>query len=668
LGGIGFAIAFAFSRSFLEGVVTEPWNRPNVLMLNAGVLLLFFAIAGVRAIFVLPAALPANWVFRVTNIEKVRARIAANRKTLILLVAVPVWIACALVYFAIWPFLPALQHVIVLFLIAAILVELSPYQFHKIPFTCSYRPPETNRRMKLGLYCVLFLAFSNSVSGIEFWAMQSPARFAVLVSILFGVGVWARRRTRQSMRRAHSIQFEDAPAADLLCLNLESAPTVYIDAPESKEQEIDEEIECHIRMAIRDRVERGEPAGQARRAVLREFGNPQFMKERTREVWRWTTLEQIIHDLRLGTRILRRAPLFSLAAIALITVGIGGNTAIFSMIHAILTKPAPGVTAKHLVVFGLTENGRLEDPSNSFPNYLDYAAQSRTMQSLLAFGFDRITTTLPDGTYELRGELVTPNYFDTLGVHLVKGRAFTKSEVSGASGLVAVIAWHVWQNQFHGQENIVGRPVVLNGIPATVVGVTAEDFHGTQFAPNFEIGVPIVSYLRLTSPRVLAYRPESTVDHHPWQVSVRSIVIRRASRIRDDFKTSTAGLSRRRQIEAGSAGAIFRDGVRRMGKRAGTHFHANSDCGRIIDAAHCLCERSQPHARPLGCTPARNGSKTFSGRIASADSSHAALRSSGAVAPRFRRCISVYSLGLPRCGEIDSADRIRGAIASGPHS
>src|SRR5581483_146080 len=127
----------AFSRSFLEGVVTEPWNRPNVLMLNAGVLLLFFAIAGVRAIFVLPAALPANWVFRVTNIEKVRARIAANRKTLILLVAVPVWIACALVYFAIWPFLPALQHVIVLFLIAAILVELSPYQFHKIPFTCS---------------------------------------------------------------------------------------------------------------------------------------------------------------------------------------------------------------------------------------------------------------------------------------------------------------------------------------------------------------------------------------------------------------------------------------------------------------------------------------------------------------------------------------------------
>lgn len=498
LGGIGFAIAFAFSRSFLEGVVTQPWNRPSVLTLNAGVLLLFFAIAGVRAIFVLPAALPANWVFRVTSIQKARAYIAGSRKTLILLVTLPVWSVCALVYFAIWPFLPAVQHAIVLLLIAAILTEASLYRFHKIPFTCSYVPPETNRRMKVGLYCVLFLAFSNSATGIEFWAMQSPARFAVFVSVLFGVALWAHRRTLQSTRRIHSIQFEDVPSAELLGLNLEGALTVYIDAPESKDQEIEEEIECHVRMAIRDRVERGEPFEQARRAVLREFGNTQLMKERTREVWRWTTVEQILHDLRSGTRILKRAPLFSMAAVALIAVGIGGNTAIFSMIHAILTKPAPGVTGKRLVVFGLAENGRLQDPSNSFPNYLDYAAQSRTMQSLVAFGFDRMTTTLQDGTYELRGELVTPAYFDTLGIHLVKGRAFTASEASGASGLAAVIAWHVWQNQFHGEENIVGRPVVLNGIPATVIGVTAQGFHGTQFAPNFEVGVPIVSYLRLT--------------------------------------------------------------------------------------------------------------------------------------------------------------------------
>jgi hypothetical protein len=82
--------------------------------------------------------------------------------------------------------------------------------------------------------------------------------------------------------------------------------------------------------------------------------------------------------------------------------------------------------------------------------------------------------------------------------HFVKRRAFTASEAKGLSGLPEVIAWQVWESQFHEEENVIGRPIVLNGIPAIVAGVAAEGFHGTQFAPNFEIGVPIVSYVRVT--------------------------------------------------------------------------------------------------------------------------------------------------------------------------
>jgi predicted permease len=105
--------------------------------------------------------------------------------------------------------------------------------------------------------------------------------------------------------------------------------------------------------------------------------------------------------------------------------------------------------------------------------------------------------TAPDGSYELRGQRVSANYFSTLGVQLARGRTFTPDEASGAASLAAVIAYHVWQNQFHGAEDIIGRSISISGLPATIVGVTAQGFRGPQFVPNFEIGVPIVADARL---------------------------------------------------------------------------------------------------------------------------------------------------------------------------
>ena len=517
LSGAGLAVSLAFSRSFLEGMLNDRWNEPNALTMDASALMLFFAIVGMRAMFVLPIALPDNWIFQITVIRRPALYFAAVRKTLLVLAGVPVWLVSGIVYFAIWPVVPALEHIAVLFLAGVLLLDLSLHQFSKIPFACSHLPPEPAQRMKACLYCALFVAFSSTVMEIELWAMSKPTRFAVFLSMLFAAAVWARRRTAEFARSArNSIQFEDLPAADLLTLDLSREAPSYADAladlPKEKERQIDEEIEFHIRMEIQNRVERGELPEAAGAAVLREFGNKQLVKETTRAVWTWTTLEQILQDLRSGARILKKSPVFSAAAVALIAVGIGGNTTIFSMIHAILTKPATGVTADRLVTLGLTEDGRLTDPSNSFPNYLDYAAQTRTMRSIVAIGSDRATLALRDGTYEMRCQLVSQNYFQTLGVHLTKGRAFTSDEANGASGLAAVIAWHVWRIQFHGDQDIIGRPVVLNGFPATIVGVTVEGFHGIQFAPNFEIGLPLVSYLRTTGREfVLTDRTERSV-------------------------------------------------------------------------------------------------------------------------------------------------------------
>src|SRR5260370_36142570 len=112
------------------------------------------------------------------------------------------------------------------------------------------------------------------------------------------------------------------------------------------DKEIREEIEAHLRMAIRDRVERGESQEQARAAVMREFGNRTQIQESTRAVWVWTAIEQLLQDLRHALRIFVQSPLFAAAAVLLIAVGIGGNTTIFSMVNAIINKPMPAVLAR----------------------------------------------------------------------------------------------------------------------------------------------------------------------------------------------------------------------------------------------------------------------------------------------------------------------------------
>lgn len=260
-----------------------------------------------------------------------------------------------------------------------------------------------------------------------------------------------------------------------------------------READLDEEIRSHLRMAAGDRIEGGEDPEVARLAALREFGNVGLVKETTHAFWLWASLEQILQDFRAAFRILTKSPGFSAAAITLVAMGIGWNTTIYSIIHGILTKPAAGVEARDLVAFGLSTNGRPDEPEHSYPDYVDFVAQSKTVHPILAFGFDRLTATLKDGTYAFNGVAVTPNYFETLGVRLLKGRSFSGADLGGlAAGVPAVISYRAWLQQFHKSEDIVGRSMLLNGFPATIIGVASENFHGTWLAADLDVWIPII--------------------------------------------------------------------------------------------------------------------------------------------------------------------------------
>jgi hypothetical protein len=220
-GGAGFATALAFSRTFLEGRSRERWDAPNVPFLIAGLLLLFCAIAGLRGTFAIPLALPANWIFRITAVQSPAAYFRAVRKSLILLGAVPVWIACAIAYFSIWPGRPALEHMIVLVLAGLLLTDRSLYRFRKIPFACSWLPGGVQLKVRMGVYVLLFLTFAGVATGIELWTMEKFGRFAVLLAVLGGIAVWCRRRSREFAEAAgNRLQFEDLPEADIFALDL----------------------------------------------------------------------------------------------------------------------------------------------------------------------------------------------------------------------------------------------------------------------------------------------------------------------------------------------------------------------------------------------------------------------------------------------------------------
>ena len=266
--------------------------------------------------------------------------------------------------------------------------------------------------------------------------------------------------------------------------------------PADADREMDDEIRFHLTEETRLQAERGLPPAEAATAARRAFGSIARAKENTRAVWVSTRLEQLLQDLRIGCRILTKAPAVSATAVLLIALVIGGNTTVFSIAHGIISKPAPGVHATGLTTLSwVAETGDIETHAEHRV-FAHFQAQSMALQ-VAAVDFQRGTLTRDHGSYAARIGIVSPNYFDTLGVRLVKGRSFTPEEAErGTSGLVVVIGHHVWQNDFGGIHDIVGQAVAVNGQPATVIGVADPAFRGAWLAEMGDLWVPLAGDFR----------------------------------------------------------------------------------------------------------------------------------------------------------------------------
>lgn len=272
-----------------------------------------------------------------------------------------------------------------------------------------------------------------------------------------------------------------------------------------RDRDLEEEVTSHMRMAARDRMERGEDAEEAAQAVRREFGNSTLVKEITREMWGWGAVERLLADLRYTGRILRNNPGYAAVAILSIALGIGVNTAIFSLIDAVLLKPLAVRNPSELVGVGdPTRSGALSEGGGrpdvlSYPFYERFRARQQVFTDVYASGrSERLDVSLPNGLpisssgNRIRARFVSGNFFPLLGVSSVVGRVFTEPEIHvPGSAPVMVIGYGFWQRAFAGDPRAVGQILNVNGSNFTIIGVMPAEFTGDVVGAPTDIWFPI---------------------------------------------------------------------------------------------------------------------------------------------------------------------------------
>ncbi len=239
------------------------------------------------------------------------------------------------------------------------------------------------------------------------------------------------------------------------------------------DQELEEELRLHIEMETEAGVGRGLAPEEARRQALVRFGGVERFKEATREARKGRLLDGLARDLRLALRQLRTHPAFTLAAVATLALGIGANTAIFSVVDAVLLRPSPFPEPDRLVVVWETDrsSGTRHEPA-SWPDVADYRRRARTLSAVGAVAGADLTLTGQGEPERVAALIATPSVLDVMGVQPLLGRAFTADEgTAGSPPYTVLLSEGFWRRRFDADPQVVGRTLTLDEGPATVVGV-----------------------------------------------------------------------------------------------------------------------------------------------------------------------------------------------------
>src|SRR5436309_6821871 len=255
-----------------------------------------------------------------------------------------------------------------------------------------------------------------------------------------------------------------------------------------KDRELDEEIESHLQLHIEDNLRLGMTPEEARRQAMIKLGGIESTKEAYREQRGLPMLETLWQDVRYGARMLRKNPGFTAVAVLTLALGIGANTAVFSVINATLLRPFPYENPERLIILQeRNADGGLQDAS--YLNFADWRSQSTSFESMAAqregesFNFSGMGE--PE---RLQGQIVSSNFFRTLGIRPYRGRNFVAEDDRPGAVPATILSYGFWQRRFGADESVVGKAITLNNQSFTVIGVTPANF---QFRTAADVFVPI---------------------------------------------------------------------------------------------------------------------------------------------------------------------------------
>jgi putative ABC transport system permease protein len=256
-----------------------------------------------------------------------------------------------------------------------------------------------------------------------------------------------------------------------------------------KLDDLSAEIEAHLLLEIERLQEEGLSEEEARDAARRTFGNVTRAQERFYESGRWLWWDHFRQDVRYGLRMLRKSPGFTTIAVLTLACGVGANTAIFSMAQGFLLKPLSLPHLDRLVAIGELQARDKNDTIRASPaNYLDWTAQVRSLDHISAFDWESVNLSGAGAPQVAQAIRVSSNFFAALGVKPLFGRTFLPEEDQPGRDQEVVLTRGLWERQFGGDTNIVGKSVRIDGRSYSVVGVMNED---CTFPQTVELWLPL---------------------------------------------------------------------------------------------------------------------------------------------------------------------------------
>ena len=264
---------------------------------------------------------------------------------------------------------------------------------------------------------------------------------------------------------------------------------------EKQSLEMDEELQGYLEAAAQEHMRDGLSDAEAIRVARAEMGSVETVKQQIRAA-RWeSTAESVWQDVRYGVRQLIRSPGFTVVTVLTLALGIGANTAIFTLVHGVMIKTLPVAHPEQLYRIGSGDLccawGGLQDSWGLFdyPFYQKLVSEDSDIDQLAAFSGGSNSKTVrrvdsPASPQTLSSIYVSGNYFSTLGVQPIAGRLLTPGDDRPDSPAVAVMGYQIWQQYFASDPTIVGSKLTINGLPFTLVGITPPGFFGAKLMPR----------------------------------------------------------------------------------------------------------------------------------------------------------------------------------------